>query len=52
MPAKAAIRTSIRWTAEDKRALDALRKLTGIGSYTDAIRLAVREAVAVRKGRA
>jgi len=51
MPAKMAARTSIRWTPEDKRALDTLRRLTGVGNYVDVIRLAVREAVSARKGR-
>jgi hypothetical protein len=37
--------TSLRLTAEDRRILKELRRRTGLGSFADVIRLAVREAV-------
>jgi hypothetical protein len=43
--------TSIRINADDRKALARLCKLTGITNNSQAIRLAVREAVKAREGK-
>jgi hypothetical protein len=45
------IATTIRFRPEDREALARLREMTGLDSDAAAIRLAVREAVAMREGR-
>ncbi|HEX8791483.1 MAG TPA: hypothetical protein VF765_11075 [Polyangiaceae bacterium] len=43
--------TTIRWRPEDRELLARLRKLTGVSTDADAVRLGIKEAVAAREGR-
>jgi hypothetical protein len=43
--------TTIRFTPEDRAVLARLCEMTGLDSHAAAIRLAVREAVALREGK-
>ena len=41
--------TTLRLTAEDRRVLERLRKITGLSSGASVIRLAIREALSARE---
>jgi len=41
--------TSIRLNQNDQKVIDELRELTGLGSASEVIRVAVREALAARR---
>lgn len=43
--------TTFRFTDQDRAVIDRLREMTGLDSAAAAIRLAVREAVALREGK-